>query len=318
MPGCNKNRLVSIGGACTVMNLLTIFLLFVVISFAAKPYPVIASDSIRDFWFSGAEINHYTLDQSRYGQQHPGHAEFIFVTEPFLTQQQVKNETGGQPSTDVLKLNTLRTFNTGIYSYRTMTSTFQPIDLARFPHALKTTTSVQDWCGQSFQQINRKHSQWQVELRSWEWGRSKQRIGWKLARRCTMDPSASRSTEIADRLDSGYTRCGYSTFWPPTHKTVPGFRYSDARLRAHYIYTQLSGITEIVKNNLWFKVSIYHTCLGGNISRRSNQSSAYPSNYEQRILVKKQTGRPTVAQATGAGTSGWLTATVFWIWLSIP
>ncbi len=149
------------------MNLLTIFLLFVVISFAAKPYPVIASDSIRDFWFSGAEINHYTLDQSRYGQQHPGHAEFIFVTEPFLTQQQVKNETGGQPSTDVLKLNTLRTFNTGIYSYRTMTSTFQPIDLARFPHALKTTTSVQDWCGQSFQQINRKHSRWQVELRSY-------------------------------------------------------------------------------------------------------------------------------------------------------
>ncbi|MGK0309680.1 MAG: hypothetical protein ACJAT5_000509 [Lentimonas sp.] len=124
-------------------------------------------NGIRDFWFSGAEINHYQLDQSRYGHQHPGHAELIFVTEPFLTQQQVKNETGGQPSANVLKLNALRTFNTGIYSYRTMTSTFRPIDLASFPHALKTTTSVQDWCGQSFQQINRKKSGWKVELRSY-------------------------------------------------------------------------------------------------------------------------------------------------------
>ena len=125
------------------------------------------SDHIRDFWFSGAEINRYKLDQSRYGHQHPGHAEFIFVSEPFLTQKQVKNETGGQPSTDVLKLNALRTFNTGIYSYRTMTSTFRPIDLTNFPHALKTTTSVQDWCGQSFQQINWKKSGWQIELRSY-------------------------------------------------------------------------------------------------------------------------------------------------------
>lgn len=127
----------------------------------------VANDPIRDFWFSGAEINRYTLDQSRYGHQHPGHAELIFVTEPFLTEKQVKNETGSQPSTDVLKLNALRTFNTGIYSYRTMTSTFRPVDPVKFPHALKTTTSVQDWCGQSYQQINRKHSKWQVELRSY-------------------------------------------------------------------------------------------------------------------------------------------------------
>ena len=149
------------------MKFSNILLLFVVTLLASKSYSAFAKDSVRDFWFSGAEINHYELDQSRYGYQHPGHAEFIFVTEPFLTQQQVKNETGGQPSTDVLKLNALRTFNTGIYSYRTMTSTFQPIDLIRFPRALKTTTSVQDWCGQSFQQINRKHTGWQVELRSY-------------------------------------------------------------------------------------------------------------------------------------------------------
>jgi|GEM_PF-574654 hypothetical protein len=125
------------------------------------------ADPIRDFWFSGAEINRFELTQMRYGESHPGHAEFIFVTEPFLTDTQVKNESGGSPSTDVLKLNALRTFNTGLYSYRTMTSTFQPIDLAAFPHALKTNTSVQDWCGQAFQQLNKTESGWRGELRSY-------------------------------------------------------------------------------------------------------------------------------------------------------
>lgn len=125
------------------------------------------SDQVRDFWFAGAEINRYELSQMRYGESHPGHAEFIFVTEPFLTEQQVKNEYGEGASTDVLKLNALRTFNTGIYPYRTMTSTFQPIDLKAYPHALKTNTSVQDWCGQVFQQLNKTESGWRGELRSY-------------------------------------------------------------------------------------------------------------------------------------------------------
>lgn len=122
---------------------------------------------IRDFWFSGAEINRYDLSQSRYGEQHLGHAELIFVTEPFLTNTHVKHEFGTGQSIDVLKLNALRTFHTGLYSYRTMTSTFRPIELDQFPHALKTNTSVQDWCGQVFQQINRTQDGWHAELRSY-------------------------------------------------------------------------------------------------------------------------------------------------------
>jgi hypothetical protein len=125
------------------------------------------ANSVRDFWFSGAELNRYELSQIRYGEAHPGHAELVFVTEPFLTEKQVKNETGTGPSADVLKLNAMRTFNTGIYSYRTMTSTFQPIDLKNFPHALKSNTSVQEWCGQFFQQLNRSSDGWRGELRSY-------------------------------------------------------------------------------------------------------------------------------------------------------
>lgn len=127
----------------------------------------LSADEIKDFWFSGAEISSFELSQSRYGENHPGHAELIFVTEPFLTEKQVKNESGNGTSTDVLKLNALTTFNTGIYSYRTMTSTFRPIDLDNFPHALKSTTSIQDWCGQAFQQSNFREKKWDVELRSY-------------------------------------------------------------------------------------------------------------------------------------------------------
>ncbi len=122
---------------------------------------------VEDFWFAGAEINRYELTQNHYGQQYPGHAEFIFVTEPFLLKKQVKHEFGDATSTNVLKLNALRTFNTGIYSYRTMTSTFRPINQYKYPRTLKSTTSIQDWCGQTFQQINQSDSSWKIELRSY-------------------------------------------------------------------------------------------------------------------------------------------------------
>ncbi len=127
----------------------------------------LSADKVRDFWFNGAEISSFTLSQSRYGKNHPGHAELIFVTEPFLIGKQVKDESGKGNSTDVLKLNALTTFNTGIYSYHTMTSTFRPIDLEKFPHALKSTTSIQDWCGQAFQQSNFRENGWSVQLRSY-------------------------------------------------------------------------------------------------------------------------------------------------------
>lgn len=127
----------------------------------------LSADQIRDFWFAGAEISSFELSQSRYGKNHPGHAELIFVTEPFLIGKQVKDESGKGDSTDVLKLNALTTFNTGLYSYRTMTSTFRPIDLEKYPHALKSTTSIQDWCGQAFQQSNYRNNGWSVQLRSY-------------------------------------------------------------------------------------------------------------------------------------------------------
>lgn len=126
-----------------------------------------STEKIKDYWFNGAEISRYTLTQARYGKTHTGSAELVFVTEPFLTDKQVKHEYGSGPSEAVLKMNALRTFNTGLYSYRTMVSVFQPLALPEVGHAFKITTSVQDWCGQVFHQMNRRDNQWKGELRSY-------------------------------------------------------------------------------------------------------------------------------------------------------
>lgn len=123
--------------------------------------------TLRDFWFSGAELNRYELTQSRYGDTHPGHAELIFVTEPFLQDEQVKRDYGNAPAIDVLKLNALRTFNTGLYSYRTMRSVFTPFEGQGARETSKVTLSVQDWCGQVFMQVNRRNSRLAFDLRSY-------------------------------------------------------------------------------------------------------------------------------------------------------
>ena len=107
-------------------------------------HALVAADPVRDFWFNGAEINRYELSQARYGANHPGHVEFVFVTEPFLIDQQVKDESGTGHSTDVLKLNALRTFNTGIYTLRypahdrTLTIRFD----TAFPHIIRSWTDT--------------------------------------------------------------------------------------------------------------------------------------------------------------------------------
>ncbi len=108
------------------------------------------------YWYQGkAEVTSYDLLQARYSDEHPGDAVMVFVSEDFLTEKQVKNESySGAPSTKVLKANMLRKFPTGMYDYSIMTSVFTPANTRVYPHTLKVTMSAQDWCGQSFMQIN--------------------------------------------------------------------------------------------------------------------------------------------------------------------
>ena len=118
------------------------------------------------FWYQGqAELTRYALRQSRYGELHDGEAVLVFVTEDFLPKVQVKQERGDSPdAVSVLKLNAYRHFHTGIYPYNVMTSSFTPV---RGPSTLKVSSTVQEWCGQVYSQINRRDDGLRAHLHSY-------------------------------------------------------------------------------------------------------------------------------------------------------
>ena len=126
-------------------------------------------NKLSDYWYKGeAEITHYELQQNRYGDVHPGEVISIFVTEDFLTDQQVKNDHyQSQNSVSVLKNNLALKFQTGLYDYSIMTSTFTPVNNKDWPATLKVTNSSQDWCGQSFMQLNYRNDAYQMKLHSY-------------------------------------------------------------------------------------------------------------------------------------------------------
>ncbi len=115
-----------------------------------------------DYWYAGlAELNHYHLSQARYGELREGDAILVFVTEEFLTKKQVKNEgSDSKNTTTVLKTNYLKKFNTGIYDYSIMSSIFTPIDKNNYPRTFKVSTSTQEWCGQTFLQLNQSKNRY--------------------------------------------------------------------------------------------------------------------------------------------------------------
>ena len=119
--------------------------------------PMVANN-FNDYWFSGtAEISSYDLKQGRYGELRNGEVVLVFVTEPFSASKQVKLDRPKKTPEDavtVMKLNTIRKFNTGIYDYSILTSTFTPINTQDYPYTLKSTTSIQEWCGVTFTQLN--------------------------------------------------------------------------------------------------------------------------------------------------------------------
>lgn len=109
-----------------------------------------------EIWYQGkAEISTFSLKQNRYEDIHPGEVVQIFVTEDFLTGKQVKNDRYvSSNSTGVLKNNRVRRFTTGFYDYSVYTSVFTDLSHDNGIQTLKINTSSQDWCGQSFSQLN--------------------------------------------------------------------------------------------------------------------------------------------------------------------
>lgn len=130
-----------------------------------------AALSFGDYWYQGkAEITSYNLKQARYGELHEGDAVLIFVTEDFSAEKQVKLDRpdgAGADAVKVLKLNALRNFNTGVYPYTVMTSAFTPVYRDQHPKTLKITTSVQEWCGHAFVQMNLRDDRYRVRQYSY-------------------------------------------------------------------------------------------------------------------------------------------------------
>ena len=144
------------------------FFLFIVGGFFFITSSSFAKNQFQDYWYSGkAEITLFELKQARYGEIHSGKLFLIFVTEDFLQDKQVKNESNQSRSIPILKLNLLKKFPTGIYDYSTMTSIFTPIQTKKHPSTLKITMSSQEWCGHVYTQVNLKSFRYQVKSHSY-------------------------------------------------------------------------------------------------------------------------------------------------------
>ena len=111
-----------------------------------------------DFWAhwgdGKAELNGYRLVQPRYGAKRNGTAVLVFVTEDMSDSLRVKADPGKHPASDVypvLKLNVVRDFQTGIYDYNILTSTFARVTPG-WPVA-KVSFSSQEWCGHVYHQL---------------------------------------------------------------------------------------------------------------------------------------------------------------------
>lgn len=130
---------------------------------ASKVYE---SEAFKAYWYDGkAEVNTYTLEQSRYGETRSGKAVLIFVTESFSKTRQVKLDNpdmAGGDKVTVMKLNYTKNFVTGIYPYSMMLSTFTPVSRNQYPNTLKVTMSSQEWCGHTFSQLNLEKNKYAV------------------------------------------------------------------------------------------------------------------------------------------------------------
>lgn len=121
------------------------------------------------YWHQGkAEVSRFDLQQVRYGSTYSGEAVMIFVKEEFLPRAQVKHEgrSAAESPVPVLKLIATRDFLTGLYPYSLMTTVFSPFR-GGDGRSYKVTATTQDWCGQTFMQLNNRDSLYAVAYRSY-------------------------------------------------------------------------------------------------------------------------------------------------------
>ena len=132
-----------------------------------------ASPAFWTAWGDGrAELSGYAISTRRYGAPREGKAVLIYVTEPMDRRVWVKDDAGDVPAADrvnVIKLNHVIKFQTGIYPYSVMTSVYAPVDGTapeRFS-PVKIAMSAQEWCGHVYQRVAPKGAGFENEIRSY-------------------------------------------------------------------------------------------------------------------------------------------------------
>jgi hypothetical protein len=172
-----------------------LFLVSLCLLFLAARRPAVPISSANPFesafwshWGDGrAELSGYDLIIPRYGELRRGTAVAIFVTEPFSNAVRVKADPGKHPDSDVfqvLKLNLVRDFPTGIYDYNLMTSAFvavQPVASLQPGEPAKISFSSQEWCGHVYQQITVRPPSVSLQMHSYFDGEAddRRKLDWR-------------------------------------------------------------------------------------------------------------------------------------------
>ncbi len=214
------------------------------------------SEDFKKYWYAGtAEISSYQLEQARYGEIRKGNAVLIYVTEDFLPKEQVKADGQNKNNIPVLKLNATKKFNTGIYPYSIMQSTFYPV--ADNQHAIKVSSSMQEWCGHVYAQLNNRnqfevmsHSYFQNEADQ-EFALNKAILENELWTKIRIDPENLPQGEL---------------------KIIPSFEYS--RLRHQEIKAYTANVS-LIKENTSHVYTIEYPKLQRSLSIRFNSSFPY-------------------------------------------
>jgi len=148
--------------------------------------PAIAQD-FWPWWGDGkGEISSYKIIAPRYGELREGWSVLVFVTEEVSRTTRIKVESVAIPANDrvpVLKLNRVVKFNTGIYDYSILTSTFSSVESEfgrpRF-EPMKISFSAQEWCGHVFQMLIPQRDHVELTLHSYFQNEGDQKRNLKL------------------------------------------------------------------------------------------------------------------------------------------
>ena len=176
-------------------------------------------------WGDGrAELAAYALTQPRYGEARTGEAILVTVTEEFTARQRVKSDGGHGDEYPVIKLNEVRDFQTGVYDYNVMTSSWLRLD-GRVPLGLpdKVSFSMQEWCGHVYEELVVQPDSLEHLFHSYFDGETRGRTDQELPARAV----------VADAMPMLVRGLGGDLVTPGESRTVPWLESAPERRMRH-------------------------------------------------------------------------------------